>query len=180
VCSALAQEDWAASLTRDGVERTDVLAVHSETREMVEVQVKTSATHAKPSWRLGEVPLARSEREWYVLVALGGSVRERPRCFVVPRDHVAAGAWINHNAWLTAPDVPAGKRNAPMSHARAGVEVWNDYEERWELLRERGDEVPVFLPSWMREASLLDRIGLPPEHPWRGAMPAEGMWRAGE
>jgi hypothetical protein len=145
---------------------------------MVEVQVKTSATHAKPSWRLGEVSLARGEREWYVMVALGESVEKRPRCFVVPRDHVAAGAWINHNAWLTSPDVPVGKRNTPMSGARAGIDVWKDYEERWDLLRERGDEVPVFLPQWMREAWLRDGISLPPDHPWWTAMPAEEMWKA--
>jgi len=42
VCAELARRDWAPSLTRDGFARTDILAVHTETRVMIEVQVKTS------------------------------------------------------------------------------------------------------------------------------------------
>jgi len=177
VCAALAQEGWAASLTRDGVARTDVLAVHSATRHMVEIQVKTSTTHTKPSWQLGEVPLDTEGREWFVFVALGSSVRERPRCFVVPRNHVAAGVWITHQAWLTDPEVPDGKRNAPMSRARAGVEVWAGYKERWDLLRGPGQETPVFLPHWMRDAASIARIGLPNGHQWRSKMPSEDQWQ---
>jgi len=177
VCAALAQEGWAASLTRDGVARTDLLAVNSDTRDMVEVQVKTSTTYAKPSWLLGEVSLDQSGREWYVLVAVGQTVRDRPRCFIVPRDHVAAGVWISHRAWLTDPDVPAGRRNTPMGRARTGVDAWFGYEEQWNLLRERGQEAPVLLPRWMRDASSLDRIGLPPKHRWQSQMPSQDLWQ---
>lgn len=165
-CAALAQEGWAASLTRDGLARTDALAVHTESRRMIEVQVKTSTTFARPSWLLGEVRPAESNREWYVLVALGASVRDRPRCFVVPRDHVAAGVWIGHMAWLTDPGVPAGKRNTPLTRSRAGAEVWTGYEERWEALNEENAQDEVRLPEWMRDAAREDRIGLPANHPW--------------
>ena len=42
VCSMLARAGWAASLTRDGLARTDILAVKSSAeRQMIEVQVKT-------------------------------------------------------------------------------------------------------------------------------------------
>src|SRR3954452_505357 len=45
VCSALAQLGWAASLTREGVARADILAVHaSSARRLIEVQVKTIST----------------------------------------------------------------------------------------------------------------------------------------
>ena len=42
VCSMLARIGWAASLTRDGLARTDILAVQaSAERRMIKVQVKT-------------------------------------------------------------------------------------------------------------------------------------------
>src|SRR6185295_6133299 len=50
VCSMLARYGCAASLTRDGLERTDVLAVHVVERHMIEVQVKAVRTG---SWMLG-------------------------------------------------------------------------------------------------------------------------------
>src|SRR4051794_40638319 len=95
VCAVLAQLGWAASLTRDGLARTDLLAVNAVDRRMIEVQVKTSTTHKRPSWILGEVKLAESDHEWFLLVAVGASVLIRPRCFVVPRNHAAAGSWIS-------------------------------------------------------------------------------------
>jgi len=41
VASELARRGWAPALTRDGLERTDILAVHTKpaSRRMVEVQV---------------------------------------------------------------------------------------------------------------------------------------------
>lgn len=41
VCSMLSQYGWAAALTRDGLERTDILAVHTTQpgRPMIEVQL---------------------------------------------------------------------------------------------------------------------------------------------
>ena len=104
VCSTLAQLDWAASLTREGVARADILAVRADMgaeqpeRPMIEVQVKTMRHHRKPMWPMGArgITPAASAREWYVFVLLGKDVRDRPRCWVVPRVHAVAGAWIAH------------------------------------------------------------------------------------
>jgi hypothetical protein len=58
-----------ASLTPAGLERTDVLAVHSQSRAMIEVQVKTIRAG---NWMLGRgSEPARSGREWYIFVKLG-------------------------------------------------------------------------------------------------------------
>jgi hypothetical protein len=35
LCGVLAGFGWAAALTRDGLERTDIVAVHSESRVMI-------------------------------------------------------------------------------------------------------------------------------------------------
>jgi hypothetical protein len=69
VCSMLSQFGWGAALTRDRLERTDILAVHSteQGRPMIEVQVK-SLNYAGPksSWPLGtkEQAPSQSGREW--------------------------------------------------------------------------------------------------------------------
>jgi hypothetical protein len=93
VCSMLARMGWAASLTRDGLARTDILAEKaSADRRMIEVQVKTITVG---NWPLGVKGTdgALSDREWYVFVRLGQFL-DRPRTWVVPRDHVAAATWI--------------------------------------------------------------------------------------
>ena len=79
----LARYGWAASLTRDGLERTDVLAVNVDERHMIVVQVKTVRMG---SWMLGRKgTLAdRSGREWYVFVKLGAPPG-LPESYVVPR-----------------------------------------------------------------------------------------------
>lgn len=94
-CSVLSQYGWGVALTRDGLERTDILAVHTTEpgRPMIEVQVKSlNFTGPKSSWPLGTKAQgpSQSDREWFVLVLLGKTPAERPRSFVVPRDHVAA------------------------------------------------------------------------------------------
>ena len=171
VCSMLARYGWAASLTRDGLERTDVLAVHSIERHMIEVQVKTVRTG---NWMLGRKGTLqdRSGREWYVFVKLGRPPG-LPESYVVPRDHVAAATWIGHHAWLTDPAVPKGKRNAPLEMARVGAEVWAGYRDRWDPLGCDARGAVVRLPSWMRRAMDLSRVGLPPDHRWqkRAAIP---------
>jgi hypothetical protein len=70
VCSMLAGYGWAPSSTRDGLARTDLLAVHSGTRRLIEVQVKNVRTG---HWMLGLKGLSPdvSGHEWYVFVQLG-------------------------------------------------------------------------------------------------------------
>jgi hypothetical protein len=171
----LAQLNWAAALTRDGVARTDVLAVNSIDGRMVTVQVKT--TWCNPGqlakWQLGlkDVLPAVAPSEWYVMVKLEGSAPARCRYFVVPRDHLAAAAWIVHQNWLTNPNVPAGTRNTQQSRAIVDETVFAGYEDTWDTLDTSTDLVPVRLPSWCRERALEERVGLPPDHPWRRSLP---------
>lgn len=179
VCSVLAQIGWAASLTREGVAHADVLAVGADLdagvpeRPMIEVQVKTMRHHRKPMWPMGGgwIGAASSPREWYVFVLLGATARERPRCWVVPRDHATAGAWIAHMHWLTQPGVPAGKRNAPVLRSRVGLDVWAGYEERWDLLDKPANGAPLLLPDWITELVGEPRIAFPQWHPWHNAAP---------
>ena len=174
-CANLARHGWAPALTRDGVERTDVLAVNTQldSRPTVEVQVKTaSGDGAATSWILGskaQLP-SKSNREWFVLVVLPSWPRSM-RSFVVPRDHVAAAAWVVHMNWLRDPTVPPGTRNVGVERARVRIEIFAAYEDRWDLLRTPTDEVCVLLPSWIRQRSVEPGIGLPIAHPWREELP---------
>ena len=175
-CAALARHGWAPALTRDGVERTDILAVgtHLSHRPTIEVQVKTaSGSSEKISWPLGSKAqlFDRSGREWFVLVMLP-DVPSPPRAFIVPRDHLSAAAWIVHMNWLTNPDAPPGSRNAPVDRARVKAEVFAGYEDRWDLLDRSTAEAPVLLPQWLRERCQEKRVGLPPNHPWTAGLPA--------
>lgn len=174
-CAALSMLGWGAALTRDGLERTDILAVQtSGERQMIEVQVKAArGLGEKVSWPLGaksQLP-SLSGREWFVLVMLPETPIDQPRAFVVPRDHVAAAAWIEHMAWLTDPDATPGTRNAPVDRSRVMAHVWSGYENRWDLLERSAYEAPVLLPTRLRTLALAPRVGLPPNHPWHDDLP---------
>jgi hypothetical protein len=175
VCATLARHGWAPALTRDGVERTDILAVATtlQDRPMVEIQVKTASKMSNTtSWPLsGKAQLlSRSPHEWFVFVLLP-QVPQPPKAFVVPRDHVSAATWIVHQDWLTDPGVPSGKRNVGLDRARVREAVWAGYEDRWDLLAMPTTEVPVLLPGWLRTRALEERVGLPSGHPWATALP---------
>jgi hypothetical protein len=175
VCAALARHGWAPALTRDGIARTDILAVgtHLPDRPTVELQVK-SATQAgtRTSWQINDKAQqpARSQHEWFAFVLLPTPPKPA-RCFVVPRDHVAAATWAVHMNWLTHPEAAPGTRNAPLSRARMNDTVWGPYEDRWDLLSQPGPEVAVLLPDFVRKFMQLERVGLPPSHPWRSQPP---------
>jgi hypothetical protein len=173
VCSMLARFLWAPSLTRDGLERTDILAVHSQTRRMIEVQVKSlRGPGLWPLGRKGTRP-AIADHEWYVMVRLPPPPGE-PESYVVPRDHVAAATWIAHMNWLTDPDARPGARNAGIESARLGSDVLGPYRDRWEDLLTPTFDLPVLLPGWMRATMREQRVGLPSDHPWQdvAAVPA--------
>lgn len=175
VCAMLARHGWAPALTRDGIERTDILAVgtHLPYRPTVEIQVKTATdTGERTSWPLGAVTslTAASVHEWFVLV-LVPKLPLSPRAFVVPRDHVSAATWIVHQNWRTDPAVPPGQRNAGIRQARIQAVIWKGYEDRWDLLGTPTDEVPVLLPPWLHHRAGEKRVGLPPGHPWNESMP---------
>jgi hypothetical protein len=175
VCAELARRGWAPALTRDGLERTDILAVgtHLSTRPTIEVQVKTATGGADTtSWPLGTKAQqsALSDREWFALVLLP-PVPARLRCFVVPRDHVAAAAWIEHMAWLTDPAAAAGTRNATVDRARVKAATFARYEDQWDLLASPATEAAILLPPHYRILAQDTKIGLPPGHPWPAALP---------
>lgn len=175
VCATLARHNWAPALTRDGIARTDILAVgtHLADRPTVEIQVKT-ATGAgdRTSWPLGGVTqlVAAFRHEWFVLVALPEFPFE-PRAFVIPRDHVSAATWVVHQDWRTDPSAPPGTRNAGIRLARIRLSIWEGYENRWDLLGAPTSEVRVRLPEWIRQRAQEPRVGLPPGHPWNEALP---------
>lgn len=166
-----------AALTRDGLERTDILAVHTggPKRQTIEVQVKSIRwMDDRGRWQLGvksQQP-ALSPHEWYALVMLDPNARTKaPRTFIVPRDHVATAAWIGHMNWRTDPSATAGTRNSGMEQARVGIDTVLRYEDRWDLLGTDTDEVPILLPPWYRELAADPRVGLPPAHPWNKELP---------
>jgi len=170
VCSMLARMGWAASLTRDGLARTDILSVQaSQQRRMIEVQVKTITVG---TWPLGVKGTAGalSDREWYVFVRLG-RFPERPRTWVVPRDHVAAATWIAHMSWLTDSTARPGSRNAGIGSARLADNDFARYEDRWDLVEASAFEAPVMLDLWMRDAIDDPAVGLPEGHRWRSGIP---------
>lgn len=178
VAAELARHGWAPALTRDGLERTDILAVHTgEDRRMVEVQVKTArtVTWQRTNWPLGEKNQKPSahEREYYVFVAVPHDLDVAPRMFVLPRAHVAAAAWIAHMDWLTEEGIAPGKRTAGVNMARVYLHVFERYENRWDLLFSDEGDAEVLLPPKYRELAAGERVGLPAGHRWRdGNLPA--------
>ncbi len=178
VASELARRGWAPALTRDGLERTDILAVlvaDDAQRRMVEIQVKGARgpNMERISWPLNSKAQQPSlhEREYFVMVAIPNDHSLSPRNFILPRSHVAAAAWIHHMDWLTEPGIQSGKRNAPVDRSRVGLHTFEQYEDRWDLLLIDEPDVPILLPQHYRSLALDDRVGLPPSHPWRISIP---------
>jgi hypothetical protein len=177
VAAEMARRGWAPALTRDGLERTDILAVLTagEERLLVEVQVKTARGPRMESisWPLGEKSQTPSkhQREYFVMVAVPDDNTQPPRSFIVPRIHVAAAAWIEHMNWLTEAGVPLGKRNAPVGRSRVRLSTFEQYEGRWDLLSVEQNDAPVLLPSCFRDLALNARVALPRGHEWRDVLP---------
>lgn len=175
VASELARRDWAPALTRDGLERTDILAVKTAgERLQIEVQVKGARGRGdRFSWPLGRKsqgpPL--HDYEWYVLAAIDLDLTLPVRALVMPRSHVAAAAWIGHMHWLTEPGVPDGKRNASVDRSRTKMQDLIQYEGCWDFLDKPTSDAPVLLPPQYREYALEPRVGLPDGHPWHKALP---------
>jgi hypothetical protein len=173
VCSVLARQGWGAALTRDGLERTDILAVDptAEPRHTIEAQVKTctDVRDRSGTWPLKAVPFALSDDEWYVFVELDPKTTDQPRSFIVPRDHAAAAIHISHIHWATDPT--ATRSRNPKNLPRLAVPVLHGYEDRWDLLRGPASAAPVLLPPEYHEYALSERVGVPEGHPWRDSLP---------
>jgi len=175
VCSVLSRLDWGVALTRDGLERTDLLAVQTTgSRGIVEIQVKAATdAGANTKFALNAKTLqpAVSDREWFVFVVVPQSLSTAPRSYVVPRDHVSAAQWLAHMEWLTDPAIPAGRRNTQVTNTRINGAAWTGYENRWDLLTAPSTAAPVLLPEIYRDWAQTPRVGLPPNHPWQAALP---------
>lgn len=184
VCSVLSRYGWAVTLTRAGTARTDILAVKTEDpRPRIEVQVKTSrmvvptkrsTREENGCWHLGDkdqLPTL-SDHEWYALILIDREpIANAPRTYIVPRNHVAAAAWIGHKHWLHDDSVPFGRRNAPMDQATVWVETFDLYKDRWDLLDKSTHDAPVLLPDHYQEWAAKPNVGVPPGHPWEEKMP---------
>ncbi len=143
---------------------------------MIEIQVKGARgpRFERITWPLGlksQKP-ALQEGEYFVLVAIPTSVDDRPRFFVVPRDHVAAAAYIGHQDWLHDPDVAPGTRRATLDQSRVSIPVFARYEDRWDLLDGDQSAAPVLLPKRFHALATEERVGLPPGHPWHRSLPS--------
>lgn len=178
VCSELARRGWAPALTRDGLARTDILAVSTllPGRPRIEVQVKaaTKGSRSQVSWPLGRAVELHDESgaEWFVLVVIP-EVAATPYAYVVPRDHVSAGTYLEHQAWLTDPSARPGQRNAPVSRARTSQATYDRYRDRWDLLDHPTPEISQMLPD--RLIGLIPRLGLPAGHPWGKRLPGQRL-----
>ncbi len=130
-------------------------------------------------WRLGmkDIFPATAPTEWYVMVKLEGPAPAATHYFVVPRDHLAAAAWISHQSWLHDPSAAPGTRNATQAQAVVYEPTFADYKNRWDLLDTATDQIPVLLPASYKERCQLRRVGLPSNHPWRKQLPATGNWK---
>ncbi|WP_228494497.1 hypothetical protein [Clavibacter sp. VKM Ac-2873] len=178
VAAEIARRGWAPAFTRDGLARTDILAVKTDgtERRMIEVQVKAARgpRFDHITWPLGlksQQP-ALQEGEYFVLVAIPTNVGESPRFFIVPRDHVAAAAYIGHQAWLHDPSAEPGTRRATLDQSRVSIPAFARYEDRWDLLDVDQSSAPVLLPVDYHALATRDEIGLPPGHPWTDELPS--------
>lgn len=180
VASMLARHGWATALTRDGLARTDILAVKTDDkdRRMIEIQVKTASVNddsqpGKVSWPLGvnsQIP-SHNQHEWFVLVAVPKSLTLSPRAFIIPRNVVSGAARIVHEAWLLGPSKQKRGRNASAKAARVSQDIWAGYEDKWELLDGDTDKAPILLPKSVWDDAQKHGVSAPAGHPWRDNLP---------
>lgn len=162
VAAELSRLGWSASITPKGVQRSDVLAQHVETRTVVAIQVKTA--RAGTNFRLNkklELP-AGEENEWIALVALRESAA-RAEFYIVPRNVVAAFIYVDHRVWLATP----GKGGQPhKDNEQRNIDVSDvaAYRDRWDLLLRPTSEAPCALPDRFYSGVQQHSIALPGEY----------------
>ena len=163
MAAELTRRLWAASVTPQGVERTDVLAQHLETRKVIAIQVKTArpGNHFRLSNKL-EVP-TDADNERVILVSLMNE-DERPDFYVIPRNVVAALIWVDHRRWLAQPS-RTGKPHVDSEQRNISPDQVPEYKDRWEWLHRPTTEIPYFLPDWFYPGAARRAFGLPANHP---------------
>lgn len=184
VCTTLARLGWAPALTRDAIERTDILAVATQNadRPRIEIQVKAANVpmpNSQAKFQLYGVKdeIAKSDHEWFAFVLIppyisdyANDIGASLQTFIVPRNHVCAAVWVQWRHWLNEPGVRK-PRNSNSRQAWIYCDTWQRYEERWNLLGTPTNRVPVMLDKWHRDMTQDKRIGLPPGHPWTETFP---------
>ena len=161
VAAELTRRLWMASVTPQGVERTDVLAQHLETRRVIAVQVKTAGpgNHFRANKKLEEP--TRADNEWLALVNLRDEL-ERPDLYIVPRNVIAALIWVEHRLWLLEPG-RSGRPHKDSDQRNIQPKAVTAYKDRWDLLETSAHAVGYMLPDWFFEG--VESVGLPEEHP---------------
>jgi hypothetical protein len=166
VAAELARRGWAPSVTPKGVERTDVLAQHLETKRVVALQVKATTTGT--AFTLGEKDetVSEAENEWYVLVGLTAS-NDLPTYYVLPRNHVATLIYVHHRVWLTQ----SARNGQPhRDNPRRAINSRNlaEGEGAWDRLQHATTAVPLRVTPFYRELlKERERVGIP--------LPAPGL-----
>jgi hypothetical protein len=161
VAAELSRRAWLATVTIKNSPGTDVLAQHLETGRVVMIQTKTASTGSNFRLKSNDERVARNDNEWYALVGLRG-IDERPDCYLLPRNHLAAHVYVAHRHWLSEP----GRGGKPHVDSAMRSIYRTDvvpYHERWELLEHPSASVPYGLPGWLLARAA--GIGLPPDHP---------------
>jgi hypothetical protein len=161
VAAELSRREWLATVTIKNSPDTDVLAQRPETERLVAIQTKTASpgNHFRLKDK-NEAP-AKREGQWFVLVALQGA-EERPRFYVIPRDHVAAMVFAEHADWLATPG-RGGKAHNPNEQRNLTEADIAGYLDRWDLLDQNTGSV-LFLGD-PRFLALCEKHGLPGGHP---------------
>jgi hypothetical protein len=157
VAAELSRRGWAASITPRGVERSDVLAQHLETKTVVAIQVKTMAKGSRFTLSAKNEEPTSATNEWFALVHLA-SANTFPGVYLVPRNLIAAYIYLDHRSWLSAP-ARNGQPRKDSSRRAARPEELRDYKDRWDLLIKPTHEVPFSLPTRLEES--LGQFPLP-------------------
>jgi hypothetical protein len=162
VAAQLSQRGWLATVTIKNAPRTDVLAQHVETGQVIAIQTKTSS--GGNVFRLTEAneKPSQQENEWFVFVQLQGP-ENRPCFFVVPHNHVAAMTFTGYRNWLRIPARDGGgHKKSPIRGLHRSALA--GYEEKWDLLSLDASDV-----AYLGDRDLVERFGLPPGHPGLGS-----------
>lgn len=161
VAAELSRRGWLATVTIKNSPDTDVLAQRPETEALVAIQTKTASpgNHFRLH-KKNEMP-SKCNGQWFVLVALGAEL-ERPKYYVIPRDHLAAMVYLEHQDWLTKTG-PGGKPHQENDQRVLTEADVAGYLERWELLDQSTASVPF--SGAARFPQLVPNHGLPHGHP---------------
>jgi hypothetical protein len=172
VAAELSRRGWLATVTIKNSPDTDVLGQWPETEALVAIQTKTASpgNHFRLH-KKNEAP-AKRDGQWFVLVALGRE-QDHPRYYVVPRNHIAAMVYLEHQEWLSKPG-PGGRAHRENDQRVLKHEDVVGYLERWDLLRQPTANVR-FLGA-ERFLLLAKTHGLPVGHP--GLLPRKADARA--